>query len=135
MNRKGWQGASMGNLEQHFAHFPRELQDILFAVRDLVFEIRPEANERVDLRGLSYFDERIGGTVKGAIAIAHIADDHIQVHLIHGAVFPDPKGMLEGGLDAKYKRFASLYSMEATDWQALGDLIRAQIDYIEKFHR
>ena len=129
------ENSSFQELQIHFDHFPQEQVDLLFEIRDLVFQIRPEAKERVDPRGLSYFDERIGGTVKGAIAIAHLADDHIQVHFIHGALFPDPKGLLDGGLVAKYKRYASLYSMEETDWQALGELIKAQIDYIEQYHR
>ena len=126
---------SIGALHQHFAHFPAQLQDILFEFRNLVLEIRPDAAERLDPRGLSYFDARLGGTVKGSIASVHLADDHVQLHLIHGALLPDPKGLLDGGKDAKYKRFARIYALESADWEALGELIRAQNDYVQEHHR
>ncbi len=126
---------SITALQKHFEYFPRELQDILFEFRNLVLEIRPDAAERVDARGLSYFDARMGGTVKGAIAIIHIAEDHIQLHLIHGALLPDPQGLLEGGQNVKYKRFAQIYSMESADWESLKALIQAQNDYVQEHHR
>ncbi len=125
----------MGALQQHFAHFPRELQDIVFEFRSGVFAMRPDVTERVDARGLSYFDARIGGTVKGSIGTIHIDDDHVQLHLIHGAFLPDPKGLLDGGLDAKYKRFTRIYSMESADWKALFALLQAQNDYVQEHHR
>ncbi len=125
---------SIGSLEKHFTHFPHELQDILFELRSIVLTIRSDASERVDPRGLSYFDARVGGTLKGSIATLHIADDHVQVHLIHGALLHDPQGLLEGGKEVKYKRFALVYSMESTDWKALADLIQAQNDYVQEHH-
>ena len=122
-------------LQQHFAHFSQELLDLLFEFRSLILEIRPDATERVDPRGLSYFDARLGGTVKGSIASLHVADDHVQLHLIHGALLSDPKGLLDGGKDAKYKRFASIYSMESADWEGLRSLIQAQDDYVQAHHQ
>ena len=126
---------SIGALQRHFVHFPTHLQDILFEFRNLVLDIRPDAAERVDPSGLSYFDARLGGTVKGSIASLHVADDHVQMHLIHGALLPDPKGLLDGGRDAKYKRFASIYTMESADWEGLRSLIQAQDDYVQEHHR
>jgi hypothetical protein len=125
---------SIATLQQHFKFVPTHLQDILFEIRNLVLAVRPDASERIDARGLSYFDAHVGGTVKGAIAIAHIAEDHIQVHLIHGSHLPDPMSLLDGGHDAKYKRFVSIYSMESTNWEALRELIKAQNDYVQLHH-
>ena len=124
---------SIAKLQRHFERYPMHLQDILFELRNEVLAIRPSASERVDGHGLTYFDAVIGGPVKGAICGISIEEDHVQLGFIHGALLDDPKGLLEGERD--YKRFTRIYSMESADWGALLDLVRGQIDYIEKHHR
>ena len=54
-------------IEQFLAHKPEPLKDIVFELRNLVAKIVPYATEKIQWKGLSYYDAARGGVVKGSI--------------------------------------------------------------------
>ena len=51
--------------------------------------------------------------------------DHLKINFFKGAALPDPKGLLNSGLEAKTSRSIDLSEGEALDEPAFQDLVRA----------
>jgi len=114
---------SLHDIERFLAHKPETLKEIVFALRDLVAEIVPHATEKIQWKGLSYFDAARGGTVKGGICQIEIHDDHVRLSFIHGAFIDDPHGLLEG--DRLSKRYIRLDNYQTAPWEQLEELIHS----------
>jgi hypothetical protein len=122
---------SMHEIERFLAHRPENLKEIVFGLRDLVAEIAPHATEKIQWKGLSYFDATRGGVVKGGICQIEIHADHVRLSFIHGAFLDDPHGLLEG--DRLSKRYVCLENFQYAPWERLEELIRvaAKFDPVE----
>jgi hypothetical protein len=114
---------STHEIERFLERKPEALQEIVFELRNLVAEIAPYATEKIQWRGLSYYDARRGGTVKGGICQIEVHADHVRLAFIHGAFIPDPQGLLGG--ECLAKRYVRLERYESVPWRALAELIRA----------
>ena len=64
---------SIHEIERLLDREPEALKEIVFELRNLVAEIAPYATEKILWGGLSYYDAKRGGTVKGGIC-------QIEVH-------------------------------------------------------
>jgi hypothetical protein len=110
-------------LEEHLAHIPAGLQDIIMEIRNIVASVAPNATEVMHSRGMSYYDAKRGGTVSAGICQIIIFRDHIRLAFIHGAFLPDPRGLFEG--TSRYKKYIRIYDYEDAPWDYFKDLIAA----------
>jgi hypothetical protein len=111
----------MHSIEKYLEHFPPELRDIVWELRNIVASVAPAATEVARRDGLTYFHQQRGGPVSAGICQIIICSNHIRLAFIHGAFLPDPESLLEG--DRKYKRYVRIDSYEQAPWDALKDLI------------
>ena len=114
--------------EKIFEHYPDEIQDICWAVRDLVFEVVPTACEWSKMGGVGYFLEENSSSLKGMICHMTADYDRVKIGFIFGAFMDDPEGLLEG--NQKAKRFLFLSDYEQIPWERVKGLIgsAAKID-------
>lgn len=112
---------SVGEIERFLERKPEALKDIVFELRNLIAEIAPYATEKIQWKGLSYYDASRGGVVKGGICQIEVHADHVRLSFIHGAFLEDPQGLLQGERIAK--RYVRLESYEFVPWETLGKLI------------
>jgi hypothetical protein len=106
---------------------PRELQDILWELRNLISAVAPAATEALHPYGITYYDSARGGPVSGGICQIGICKDHIRLGFVHGAFLPDPDGLLVG--ETRYKRYVPIDSYEAAPWDVLNELIQASAEF------
>jgi hypothetical protein len=111
-----------------FEHYPEEIQDICWGVRDVVFEVVPNAWERSKMGGVGYFRAELSTPLKGMICHLVAEYERVKLGFIFGAFMDDPSGLLQG--EQKAKRFLILDDYEALPWEELKGLIRsaAEID-------
>lgn len=114
---------STHEIERFLERKPEALKEIVFELRSLVAEIAPYATEKIQWRGLSYYDAGRGGPVKAGICQIEVHADHVRLSFIHGAFIADPQGLLGG--ERLAKRYVRLESYESAPWEALAELIRA----------
>lgn len=107
---------------------PKELQDIVLELRNLIAAVASDAVEVVRWRGLNYVHAGGGGIVSAGICQVEVHADHVRLSFIHGAFLPDPCELLQG--DRKAKRYVRLESYESAPWDDLKELIvcAAQFD-------
>jgi hypothetical protein len=115
---------STHTLEQHFQHLSQDFQDVILEIHGIVAAINPNATERIDRNGISYFDAERGGPVTAGICQIFIKDDRLRLAFIHGALMPDPQHLLvkEGRLA---KRYLIIKSYDTAPWEAIKALIEA----------
>jgi hypothetical protein len=118
---------STQEIERFMRHKPLHLQEIVLELRNLVAAVAPQATEKIQWKGLSYYDALRGGVVKGGICQIGIHPDHVRLSFIHGAFLPDPEGLLQG--DRKAKRFIRISTYEDAPWEALFTLIQASVQF------
>lgn len=110
-------------LERRLERFPAHLRDIAFELRNLIAAVAPDVTETVLWEGLSYFNPKVGGPIKGAICQIAILQDHVRLAFVRGAFLPDPQGLLEGKGRSKYKRYVILRSYDTAPWSYLRELV------------
>jgi len=108
-------------VETFLQHTPRQLQEIVLELRNIIACVAPDAFEVVRWGGLSYLHEGKGGIVSAGICQIGIHKDHIQLAIIHGVFIADPQHLLAG--TKKYKRFVRIDSYDGAPWEALKELI------------
>lgn len=111
-----------------FEHYPEEIQDICWGVRDVVFEVVPTAWERSKMGGVGYFRAELSTPLKGMICHLTAEYERAKIGFIFGAFMDDPSGLLQG--EQKAKRFLVLDEYEKVPWEGLKGLIRsaAEVD-------
>jgi hypothetical protein len=110
-------------LERRLDRCPAHLRDVVFELRNLIAAVAPDVTETVLWEGLSYFNPKVGGPIKGAICQISILRDHVRLAFVRGAFLPDPKGLLEGKDRSKFKRHVTLRSYDAAPWSYLRELV------------
>ena len=108
---------------QVFERYPEAIQDICWGVRDLVFEVVPDAWERGKMGGIGYFLEERSSPLKGMICHLTADYDEVRIGFIFGAFMDDPEMLLEG--EQKAKRFITLDEFGHVPWEGLKGLIRS----------
>lgn len=110
-------------LEQHLAHLSREKVEVILEIRNIVAGECPDAVERLDRNGITYYDAKRGGPVRAGICQVLFEPQHLRLAFIHGACLPDPSRLLQG--ETYPKRFLVLNDYESIPWSAVSALIKA----------
>lgn len=118
---------SLHEIERFLERKPEALKDIVFELRNLIAEIAPHATEKIQWKGLSYYDASRGGVVKGGICQIEVHEEHVRLSFIHGVFLEDPHGLLKG--DRLSKRYVRLESYESAPWEQLGELIHTAVKF------
>lgn len=115
---------STRSLAEHFHHLSQDFQDVILEIHGIVAAVNPNAIERIDRTGISYFDAERGGPVTAGICQVFIKEDRLRLAFIHGVLMPDPQHLLvkEGRLA---KRFLDIKSYDTAPWEAIKALIEA----------
>lgn len=111
-------------------HSVRELLDelspeskrVVRALRAVVRECAPDAEESLLWGAISYHRPTRGGRIKGAVCSISTKLDEVRLELIHGARLPDPSRLLQG--DRISKRYVPIPSVEQARQPAVAELIR-----------
>lgn len=110
------------DVERFLTYTRPDIQEIVLELRDLVWQVCPDATERILWGGLSYHNPAKGGPVKGAICQIEIEKDRIRLAFIHGVRLTDPQGLLRG--NRRSKRYLEVKSFESAPWDDMRELIR-----------
>ena len=114
-------------LEQHLAHLSREKVEVILEIRNIVAGLCPDAVERLDRKGITYYDARRGGPVRAGICQVLFEEKSLRLAFIHGACLPDSSRLLQG--ETYPKRFMVLGDYEAIPWGAVSALIKASANF------
>lgn len=114
---------SLAALEGHLQHLPQDWLDAIIEIRNIVAGLCPQAIERLDRNGITYYDARRGGPVKAGICQVLFNEDHLRLAFIHGACLPDPARLLQG--ETCPKRFVKLGRYDDIPWDDVTALITA----------
>lgn len=111
---------------QHIDHYINELTDwrgkMMARLRQLIREAAPELTEEWK------WDTPVWSQ-KGNVVAAGVFKDHVKLNFFKGASLEDPKGLFNGGLDAKATRAIDFGEGDEIDEPALKDLVRAAVDH------
>ncbi|MEX2143744.1 MAG: DUF1801 domain-containing protein [Anaerolineales bacterium] len=106
-------------LEDFLAKFEPEVRNLALALRDLVFEIEPNAMEQIDdpAQLLAY---GYAQTYTHLICVIILYKEHVNLGFPRGVDLPDPEGLLEGtGKRARHVKILELDQVETVDVAAL----------------
>ena len=127
---------SIREIKQFLAYCPPEQADIVFELRNLIAEAAPDATEAMHAQrqSLSYFfSANHGGPVSAGICGISLKDNHVLLFFPHGALIPDPHGLLTGKGVAM--RHLVLNSYNTVPWDAVRELIREHADFDPRSYR
>jgi hypothetical protein len=117
---------SLSEVESALRFQRHDLVDLLLEIRSIVVRVNPSATERINSRGLTFYDADKGGTIKGGICFVDIRDDHVRLRFGLGAFLDDPKSLLAG--DRLYMRHLDISSFDDAPWTDIEALIQASAD-------
>lgn len=112
---------SLARLEEHLKHLPPDQVEVILEVRNLVAACCPDAVERLDRKGITYYDARKGGPVKAGICQILFEPEGLQLAFIHGAFMADPHHLLQG--KTYPKRYLTLKRFDDVPWEAVSAMI------------
>ncbi len=118
---------SLAAVEQHIQYLPREWVEMVLEIRNIVADVCPQAVERLDRRGIVYFDAKRGGSVKGGICMLFFGEKSLHLDFPHGAFLPDPTHLLSGNNLAKWGTHLTKY--DDTPWEEIAALITASANF------
>lgn len=104
--------------------FSQEVQQLCMSVRARIFELVPDAQEKV-MRGYNSLAYGFGGGMKGEFASIVLHPRHVNLQLHRGTELPDPARLLEG--TGKNMRHVKIRSTETIGSEAVKELIEAAI--------
>lgn len=112
--------------EQFLEDFPSDMQALANALRDLIRETVPEADEQVytGWRVLGY--RLYEGKRRMYLGFIHPTQHYVSIGFEWGILLPDPHGILEGD-ELKQVRFITLRDVESIPRAPLIDLIREAV--------
>ena len=125
MNREGDAHAMDQEIELFLDGLSPDLRPIVLALRRLIRETVPEAEETILWGGLSYHAAWVGGRVKGAICQIGTASGKVWLEFIHGVRLADPGRLLRG--DRLSKRHLVIERIEEIERPEIIALIRDAI--------
>jgi hypothetical protein len=115
--------SSLSDVESALRFQRQDLVDLLLEIRSIVARVNPSATERINSRGLTFYDAAKGGTIKGGICFVDIQDNHVRLRFGLGAFLDDPKSLLSG--DQLYMRYLDISSFDDAPWPDIEALIEA----------
>src|SRR5262249_47596585 len=84
-----------------FRSLSPEVRAVVAALREVVKQAAPTAQESVLWGGLSYHRPGVGGRIKGAVCSIRAKKGQVRLDFIHGIRLSDPSGLLQGNLISK----------------------------------
>lgn len=99
-----------------------DFHEIVLALRDVVRERVPDAEETLLWGGLSYHTPWIGGRVKGSLCQISVKRGEVRLEFIHGIRLADPAKLLRG--DRISKRYVPVRSAAEARRSEIAALIR-----------
>jgi hypothetical protein len=115
-------------IEMFLRSTPKNLQEIVFELRNIIASAARDAAEVIRWGGLSYFHEGAGGIVSAGICQIGIHEDHVRLAIVHGKFIDDPHHLLIG--TQKVKRYVKIESYDTAPWEYIKELIETSA----KFH-
>lgn len=112
-------------LEDFLAKFAPEVRNLALALRDLVFEIEPEAIEQIDVPAhlLAYGYAK---TYTHLVCVIILYDEYVNLGFPRGVDLPDSEGLLLGtGKRARHLRVSELAQVDSPEIAAL---LQASVD-------
>jgi len=85
----------MNEIQEFFATYPPNVQDLALALRKLVSSTIPDAVETLD-RSARIVGYGFGNTYANTICVIIPSQKGVKLGIARGADLPDPKGLLEG---------------------------------------
>src|ERR1051326_4521174 len=86
---------------------PDEFHDLILALREFVLRTTPSVDEAIRFHALCYFEPgQPYGAIGGNVCMIHAKPDCVRLDFIHGAMLPDPLGLLQRS--AKAKRYIEM---------------------------
>jgi hypothetical protein len=110
------------NLASFLAGLSAQTRKIVAALRKVIRQTVPEAEESFLWGGLSYHRPRVGGRVKGAVCQIGVKKGQVRLDFIHGIRLTDPQQLLQG--DRKSKRFIPIATLADVERPQIAELIR-----------
>lgn len=105
-------------VDAYIAGLESPLQELVLALRELILEAAPEAQETVKWSHPCYVQ-------KGLFCSIMAADGYVRLQFFRGADLPDPQGFLEG--IGKGMRHVKVHSLESMPTDALRALVQAAV--------
>ena len=116
--------APAAQLDALIGEHPAELRTIEMRLRDLIFEIVPDAREYVDM-GNKLLGYASGTRMSDLLFAIIVHKAHVNLQLADGAALPDPEGIVEG--TGKRIRHVKCRSMEDVERPAVRRLLEEQV--------
>jgi len=97
------------------------------ALRNAILAVAPDAAEAIKFHMLCYYHaDAFFGSIGGNICMIEIKKGLVLLSFIHGALLPDPAGILFG--KGKSKRFARIADPAVAASDRVADLVRASAE-------
>ncbi len=109
-------------IQTFLRELPPGVRALVEALRSVVREVAPEAEESILWGGLSYHPPQVGGRVKGTICQIGTKGGEVRLEFIHGVRIPDPDGILRGNRVSK--RYIPIHSIAEARHPRVADLVR-----------
>jgi hypothetical protein len=91
-------------------------------LRDIINEAAPEAHEEFKWNVPVW-------TQNGLLVAISAFRDHVKVNFFKGVHLPDPKHVINGGMESKEHRSIDFKQADKVNIEALSDLVKAAIEY------
>ena len=115
---------TLKQLEDRIAHLPKNWQDVIIEINNIVASISPDADMKLYKDGIAYYEGWRGGTVKAGLCMVIWSPRHpLLMKFGLGRFLPDPAHLLIG--DELAMRYYLLPEYEQIPWEAVTDLINA----------
>ncbi|HKY79829.1 MAG TPA: DUF1801 domain-containing protein [Anaerolineales bacterium] len=112
-------------LEDFLTGFAPDVRNLALALRDLVFEIEPNALEQIDVPAhlLAYGYAK---TYAHLVCVVSLYGEYVNLGFPRGVDLPDPEGLLEGsGKQARHVKIEALSQAESPEISAM---VQASVD-------
>ena len=116
--------APADQLEALIGEHPPEFRAVELRLRDLIFELAPDAREYVDM-GNKLLGYASGTRMSDLLFAIIVHRAHVNLQLADGAALPDPDGIVEG--TGKRIRHVKCRSVEDVERPAVRRLMEEQI--------
>ena len=116
--------------KEFFASYSKEVQELAWKARDLIFSVAPDISETVypQMKVIRYGTD--GNKMSGLVFGLMPTKNGVSIGFMHGTSLPDPEDLLKGS--GKNLRHVKLKSPEDVARPALRNLLEAELNAAKK---
>jgi len=116
--------------KEFFASYSKEVQELAWKARDLIFSVAPDISETVypQMKVIRYGTD--GNKMSGLVFGLMPTKNGVSLGFMHGISLPDPAKLLEG--TGKNLRHIKLKTLEDVARPALRNLLKAELEIAAK---